>query len=119
MPTPVSTTTVYVRDMDGSSVFVRSRWEATVRLLVHDTDEAPVTGATVSGSWSGGATGSNSCVVDASAQCEIAKTKLKDSIANVTFTIDDIVSSTVTYEPAGNHDPDGDSDGTTITIAQP
>jgi hypothetical protein len=30
-----------------------------------------------------------------------------------------LVSSGLTYAPADNHDPDGDSTGTVITVARP
>jgi hypothetical protein len=33
----------------------------------------------------------------------------------VTFTVTD-VTDTLTYQSGGNHDPDGDSNGTSITV---
>jgi len=35
--------------------------------------------------------------------------------SSVTFSVDN-VSDTLTYVPSDNHDEDGDSDGTTITV---
>jgi translation initiation factor IF-2 len=35
----------------------------------------------------------------------------------VTFTVDTITLSGATYAPADNHDPDGDSSGTVITVS--
>jgi len=118
-PTPGATTTVHVGDLDGSSALVRSRWNATVTVLVHDATEAPIAGASVSGSWIDGVTGGASCVTDASGRCDITKTNLKTSITSVTFTVDDIALTLGTYEPGANHDPDPDSDGTTMTIYVP
>ena len=36
---------------------------------------------------------------------------------SISYTVEDILGST--YDPDGNHDPDGDSDGTTITLSRP
>jgi subtilisin family serine protease len=118
-PLPDDTTTVHMDDLDGSSISVKRRWNATVDILVHDVTEAPVAGANVSGLWSNGARGSGSCVTDTSGRCEITKTKLKNRVTSVTFTVSDIAHDSATYEPADNHDPDADSDGTTITVARP
>lgn len=38
---------------------------------------------------------------------------------SVTFTVNDVTHATLTYESAGNHDPDSDSDGTSITVSKP
>ena len=39
---------------------------------------------------------------------------------NVTFTADTITHNPLTYEPAANHDPDGDSTGgASITVSKP
>jgi hypothetical protein len=37
----------------------------------------------------------------------------------VVFTVDSIILGEVPYEPGRNHDTDGDSDGTVITVLQP
>jgi hypothetical protein len=42
-----------------------------------------------------------------------------DSVAQVRFTVTNIAATGYTYDASGNHDPDGDSNGTTITVRQP
>jgi hypothetical protein len=37
----------------------------------------------------------------------------------VTFTVSSVVKTGYTYMPASNHDPDGDSNGTAITVHKP
>jgi hypothetical protein len=123
-PTPVPTattptTSVHSGDIDGSSAVVRNKWSATIDVLVHDAADAPLAGATVSGSWSGGITGEASCVTVSNGRCSIGLTNLKTNMTSVTFTINDITASSAVYDPAANHDPDGDSDGTTITVFMP
>jgi hypothetical protein len=72
---------MHVGDLDGSSAPApRNHWNANVTITVHDANENPVANATVSGTWSAGTGGSDSCT---------------------------------------NHDPDGDSNGTSIVILQP
>lgn len=39
--------------------------------------------------------------------------------SSVTFTISNISHATLTYDPAANNDPDGDSNGTAITVRKP
>jgi hypothetical protein len=36
----------------------------------------------------------------------------------VTFTIVSATHATLTYKPANNHDPDGDSNGTTVSVTK-
>ena len=125
IPTPTPTQTppssggaVHVGDLDGSnSLGSRNRWNASVVITIHDDNENLVSGATVTGSWSAG--GSSSCITNSQGQCSLTKNNLKASQSTVTFTVDDVSYSSYTYQPANNYDPDGDSDGTNITIFQP
>ena len=117
-PPPAST--VHVGDLDGSNSTSRSKWNAIVTVLVHDNYEAPVSGATVYGSWSNGASGTGSCVTDANGLCQIEKSGLNaNKAASVAFSVTDVTQANLTYQPTANHDPDPDSDGTTIIIAAP
>ena len=37
----------------------------------------------------------------------------------MTFTVVNVTHATFTYKSADNHDPDGDSNGTAITLSRP
>jgi len=112
--------TVHVGDLDGSSADApRGRWEATVSITVHDSNEAVVPGALVEGNWGGGAQGGGSCTTDATGLCSVTKGNLKANLASVTFSVSNITSGAGAYVAGDNHDPDGDSNGTTITISKP
>ena len=91
-------------------------WQATVTITVHDTSHNLVADATVSGSWSGG--GAASCITDGTGQCSVTSGNIHKNTASVTFTVDN-VTDTLTYQSSDNHDPDGDSDGTQITVNKP
>ncbi len=125
-PTPTPTATpppggsVHIGDLDGAGTSqTGNRWTATVTVTVHNSGEGPVSGATVSGSWSNGTSGSAACATNASGQCTITKTNLRGNVSSVTFTVNNVTSSGNTYNAGANHDPDGSSNGTVIVVAQP
>jgi PKD repeat protein len=109
--------TMHVGDLDGSSApGKRNRWDATVTITIHDQDESPLANATVTGTWSDGATGSASCTTDGSGQCSVSKVNIKDGVGSVTFTVDMVTHQSNTYSSSDNDDPDPDSNGTTIIV---
>jgi Big-like domain-containing protein len=117
---PPPTTTMHVGDLDGSSSTIgRGSWRATVSASVHDSNHAALSGATVTGLWSGGASGFGSCTTDATGQCSITSASIANSKKNATFTITSVTNS-LTYAATDNHDTDGDSNGgTAITVKKP
>ena len=115
---PPSSNSVHVGDLDASSVISGSRWNATVTVTVHDASEAPVPNVTVNGSWSNGTTGTGSCTTGANGTCSISRTSLKTSVSSVKFSISGL-SASDPYQSSANHDPDGDSNGTTIVVSKP
>jgi len=116
--TPSPAGTVHVGDLDGSSGLRRTnRWDAVVTVTVHDGTENVVDGATITGYWSTG--GSSSCVTNSLGQCTVSKNNLQGGQASIAFTVDSISYSAHNYQPAGNHDPDGDSDGSEVIITKP
>ena len=120
IPVGVMPNSMHVANLDGEGqTGKRNRWDATVSILVHDEGENTIAGSNVSGAWGGGASGDGSCVTDDAGQCTIPKNNLKDSVSSVIFTITNITASGYTYDPGANEDPDGDSNGTTITISSP
>ena len=114
-PTPI-----HVGDLDGSATRKGRNWTAAVTIRIEDGDHAPVAGAVVTGSWSAGASGNASCTTGASGTCTVQKAKLSmTSVAGVTFTVTGATLAGRTYQAAANHDPDGDSTGTSITVLRP
>ena len=109
--------TMHVGDLDGSSAWVTStRWRARARIKVDDASHATVAGATITGTWTGGKT--VSCTTGTNGRCTVAN-RYRKARAAATFTVTSIAKNGITYTPASNHDPDGDSTGTAITIARP
>lgn len=110
---------MHVSDLDGSSSLASGRWDATVIVEVVDGGGAPAPEATVAGVWSGGGSGAGTCVTDTGGTCEISLVGIKKNFPSVVFTVENVSHTAMTYAPSANIDPDGDSDGTTITVAQP
>lgn len=124
-PTPTPTpppapNTMHVADLDGSASNVNSRtWRATITITVHNGSHSPLANANVTGSWSGGPTGSSSCTTNSSGQCSVRKNLSRSAYASATFSVTNITLSGYTYDSGANHDPDGDSNGTSITVYRP
>jgi subtilisin len=111
---------IHVGDLDGTGTASGKNWTARVTIRVDTASEAAVAGAVVSGSWGNGASGTASCTTTSAGTCTVQKTKLaRASIAQVTFTVTGVTKSGSTYSPAANHDPDGDSTGTSIVVLRP
>jgi protocatechuate 3,4-dioxygenase beta subunit len=117
---PTGTDPVHVGELDGTATAGDrgGRWNADVVVTVHDGSEGPVSNVTVSGSWDAG--GGGSCTTNGSGQCTVTKNNLKSNVGSVTFTVSDITDTggTYVYSSGSNHDPDGDSNGTSIQLSQ-
>ncbi len=110
--------TLHVGDLDPTSTLQANSWTARVTIQVHNVTHGKGTGAVVTGVFSTGAV--RSCTSSSGAgKCTVSLTGRSLSRASLTFTVTSITKSGRTYTPSLNHDPDGDSDGTTITVPRP
>jgi hypothetical protein len=109
---------MHVGDLDGAAVRITSRkWESRVTIRAHDDSEVLLPGVLVTGRWNSSST-TVSCTTDANGACTIAK-RWASSRASIMFTVVSLAVSGKTYETGDNHDPDGDSNGTSITVNRP
>jgi len=92
------------------------RWTATVTIRVHDGDHALLGGVVVTASWQGGI--SATCTTGASGACSVSR-QFQNSKTSVSLAVSNLSKAGYTYQPSANHDPDGDSNGTTITVRKP
>ena len=82
----------------------------------------PLNGATVTGSWSRSGLLSDTCTtgdLGGNGTCIVMLTGIRKGTKSVSFTVTGVTKGGVTYDAARNHDPDGDSNGTTITVRRP
>ena len=115
-PPPPGSPGVHVADLDGSGAGSGPNWTAEVTVHVEDESHAAVDGGTVMGQWSTG--GAGQCNLNAAGQCTIFSAPMAKKVASIGFTVTSVSVSGSDYLPAYNHDPDGDSDGTAITVAK-
>jgi hypothetical protein len=109
----VSRGAMHVGDLDATTVIQQSTWSAAVTITMHDGGHRPLANAVVKASWSGGA--AVSCTTGAAGSCVLTKGKIPPK-ASVNLTVLSASHSMFLYAPAGNHDPDGGSTGTLITV---
>lgn len=114
-----SVVTIHAGDLDGATATVRKNWNATVTITVHDSTHNPVANITVTGDWSGGTTGTSTCVTGSNGQCSVTSSNMNSKKPSTTFTVTSLTGTGYTYDSGANHDPDGDSDGTSITVNMP
>ncbi len=88
--------------------------KVSVEVYVHDSAHNPIEGASVSGQWTD-ASGSTSCTTGSTSSC-VVQTGPLSVPGSVTFTVTGVTYNGLDYEPALNHDPNGDSNGTSITV---
>ncbi|MGE3312810.1 MAG: Ig-like domain-containing protein, partial [Limisphaerales bacterium] len=104
-------------DLDGIGANTGKNWRATVVATLHDGNESPVQGATVSIQWSTGVPDSG--VTDASGRTTFTLSSISKQVSSVTLTINGMTYPGLNYSLPDNHDPDGDSNGTSITVSKP
>jgi thermitase len=112
-------TTAHIGDLDGSSAGNKSNWTAVLTVTVHHTDHGVVGGAIVTGTWSGGAAGPGTCTTGSNGTCVVVASNLRKKDGVATFTVTGVAASGLAYVSAHNHEPDGDSTGTAISIVKP
>jgi hypothetical protein len=86
----------------------------SVAIWIHRDNEARLANAAVTALWNDQTAAS--CTTNADGRCVISRTGTKPKTA-ASLRIVGVTLNGVVYDSAANHDADGDSDGTTITIA--
>jgi dipeptidyl aminopeptidase/acylaminoacyl peptidase len=112
----VTTPFMHIGDVDGSSTTQQNTWTGMVTIDVHSIYHGPVANAVVTGSWNNGTAAS--CTTNATGRCVISRSGIPRKTTTVSFTVTSASHGAFVYQPAGNHDPDGDSNGTAITISR-
>jgi hypothetical protein len=90
---------VHVADISAATQTKGKNWSATATIAVVDADGAPVSGATVTGSWNPG--GTVSCSTSASGSCDASSPNYRND-ASATFTVTGISGSGLTYNAGAN-----------------
>ena len=98
-------TSMHMESLTGEAATAKGgKWNATITAIVYDSSESPQPNATVTGSWSQGATGSNSCITDAQGTCTITKNNIRRNSSSATFTVNSVTHPIAIYDATANHD---------------
>jgi hypothetical protein len=110
---------LHVADLDGTADrFLFILWRACATATIEDRTGAPVQGAGVRMRWSTGVRSvEDECVTDALGRCSVSTGIV--AMATVTFEVIGVSAPGWFYAALENDDPDGDSDGTTLTVQRP
>ncbi len=111
---------MHVGDLDGASTNEGRTWTAIVTATVHGADESPLDGATVTLRITvDGTSTTGSCTTGSDGQCTLSLSGIAKRNGSATFTVTSVTHAAETYSSGDNHDPDGDTDGTTIAVGKP
>ena len=109
----VTSVPAHVGDIDGVANRQGALWGATVTIEVHGENHSPLANVRVTGSLAHGAMGE--CITAANGRCAIQFGGLPKQARSTSFSVVS-VSQPGSYKSEKNHDPDGDSNGTTIVV---
>ena len=119
---PVPAVPMHVGDLDGWGSNDGTTWSATVEITVHGPDHTPLNGATVVGDWNMNGLNANTCTtgeLGGNGTCIVLFPSLRKNVKQVTFTVTSVTASGQTYQQGVNHDVDGSSNGTRVTVKRP
>ncbi len=96
--TPTPSNVITIASITTTSVGNRSQWRGEFTVTIVDGSNNPVSGATVSGNFSGGTTGPGSAVTGSNGQCTIPSDWMKKNIGSVTFTVTSVTKNGETWD---------------------
>jgi TolB protein len=106
---------MHVGDLDRAVVTQPNTWSATVTITMHDAAHRPLANTVVNASWNDGA--AVTCTTNAIGSCAVTKSGIPRK-ASERLTVLGASNTSAVYAAAGNHDPDADGNGTTISISR-
>jgi len=117
----VNAPSVHVGNLSGvADTSALTSWTATVLITAHDSRHNPVNGVTVRGPWNG--TGPEGTCVTSDAggggpgTCSVVLSGVVNSTRMVTFAVTGMTLTGYVYKAYANHDPDGSSNGFSMTV---
>ncbi len=103
-----------VADTSGNT----GTWSATVQITAHDNRHNRLNGVTVHGLWNG--TGSDITCVTSDAggtgTCTVVLSSIPNATRMVSFAVTAMTLTGYVYKSFANHDPDGSSNGFSVTV---
>jgi CARDB len=113
---------MHIGDLDGVASRSASSWSATVEIAVHDASHNPLNGVTVVGRWSRSGLNANTCTtgeLGGNGTCVVLFPSISLNAGQIRFTVTSVTRAGSTYQSTANHDVDGSSNGTVVTVQRP
>jgi hypothetical protein len=115
-PAPTAAAASHVGGLTGEITTWSIYWSTAVQVTVHDENDQPLAGATVSASWTEAVVKLASCVTDAAGQCTLKSGTLSGKRPTVSLTITDVAAPSRAYDADANH---GVGATAAITLTKP
>jgi hypothetical protein len=110
---------VHIGDLDAAEFTsgTGTNTAASVLVMVHDAEHRPVRYARVRGSWSDGVSGPGQCETGVDGTCNLKSRLFPDQQGlKLALAIRAIEGPEMQYDKTANHDIDGETNGSTITL---
>ncbi len=112
---------VHVGNLDGvaDTSGNTGTWSATVRITAHDVKHNLLNGVTVRGSWNGSSTDLGECSTSdagGTGTCSVVLSSIPNATRLVSFAVTAMTLTGYVYKSSANHDPDGSSNGFSVTV---
>jgi subtilisin family serine protease len=109
-PPPPATISAHVASLSATATSRRKNWFGTVTITVEQVGGAKVSGAVVSGSFTGGPT--VSCTTGGAGTCSVNSPNYKSNVGSTTYAVSGIGGTGILYNASANLE-------TSIAIAKP
>ena len=105
---------LHVGNLDGVSASSGNNWTATATITAHDSRHNLVSAVSVRGSW--GSSPEVGCITGPAGTCSVVLSAIPNSTKAVSFAVTAMTLAGYVYKSSLNHDPDGSSNGFSITV---
>ena len=113
----VNQPSLHVGNLNGFAASNGNTWTATVQITVHDYRHNLVSGATLHGMWNGsGPDVACSTTAGSNGICSVVLSSIPNSTKLVSYAVTGLTLAGYVYQPSANHDPDGSSNGFSVTV---
>ena len=96
--TPTPSNDITISSITTAAINNGSEWQGQFTVTIVDGSNNPVANATVSGSFSGGASGTGSATTGSNGQCTITSSNTHKKNGSITFTVTNVTHSTETWD---------------------
>lgn len=120
-PPPPPAAVMHVGDLDATRTKSGNGWKSTLTVKIESATHAALPSASVSlrVTGSAGYSATGSCTTGTAGTCSLSTGRVSGSNTTITWTVTGVTRSGYTYDSAANHDPESDSNGTSITVNKP